>query len=388
MKKILLTVAYCFFATISFCQDQYYQSSIIKNDGSKVEGYISNLYDAKAIKFKKTLKSEPILYTPANLNGFVLVDNLFETKIVTIFHYKYGASSLGALGEVASELTIDTAQKQTKDTVFCQKILAGTVNLYKLRYTDNAQYLFVEKNNVIREVPRQYYITEMSASAKTDVTGMLLRKSANLNYTTFEYRTYLDTLALVCNDAQIKPFNYSEKKIISTVAAYNKRMGTPNGGFVKKNIPQKIFFGGSVGKIAWKRDENFKYEPTDYSIAAKGYILKPLVGINRNTSAKLGINYFVYGNNRRSMTIASASIGFRYGSTKGIVRPYIEGSIAVSEQFLNNKPYTTLIPTILEVGVIAPIRDFYITANVNISPVKYSPQNGYKLMAWEVGIMF
>ena len=113
----------------------------------------------------------------------------------------------------------------------------GVAYLYKLRYSDNSQYLFVERHKVLREVPQQYYVNEMNTSAKSDVVSMVSRKQATLNYTSYEYRTYLDTIALVCNDSnfvkELKSFNYSEKKIISVIGSYNRKMGTPSGGLIK-----------------------------------------------------------------------------------------------------------------------------------------------------------
>ncbi len=392
MKKVLLVGLFIAFCATCWGQEQFFKSSIITKDGEIEQGYLSNLYDSKNIAFKKTPKSAPIHYKPSQVMGFTLGESLFETKIVRVFHYKYGSSYLGVTGEAPSLLTIDTAKGQTTDTLFLQKIISGVVNLYKVHYMDNSIYLFVEKDNVIRELPRQYYLSQLQGNSKTDVTAMLLRKNATLNYDNFEFKTYLDTLALVCNDAEflkkLKSFDYSEKKIMATVASYNRMMGVPNSGIVKSKIPRHISFGGSVGKVAWKRDVNFKYESTTYNFAANAYVLMPLSGLNRKASAKIGVNYFVYGNERRSMTILSGSFGLRYATLSGPVRPYFGFSLAISEQFLNNKPYSTLVPTILETGVVIPVREFYLTAGVCLSPVKYSLQNGYQLIAWNVGIIF
>jgi hypothetical protein len=392
MKKKMLTIILGLFCTLCFSQDQYYKSTLIDAQGEKTQGYISNLFDAKYVKFKKSTNSTPITYAPTQIRGFVLEGNIFESKIVRFFSYKYESSYLGVTGEAPASLTIDTAIGQKTDTLFVQKIVSGAVDLYKLRYNNNAQYLFVGKNNILRELPRQYFTTAMNNSAKTDISAMALRKYSSLNYITYEHKTYLDTLALVCNDSlfikNLKPFNYSEKKFISTIGAYNQSMGTPNGGIVKQNIPKQFFYGLSIGKIAWLRDENFKYEYTTYSTAVKGFILMPLSGINRFASAKLGINYFVYGNDSRSMTIVGASLGIRYAAISGAVRPYGEFSLSISRQFLNNVGFSTLAPSILEVGVMIPVKSFYVTVGTNFSPFQYTVQNGYQLVAWHAGIMF
>lgn len=392
MKSIFTFLCIGFVSTYAFCQEQYFKSTIIDKDGNKIEGYISNLFDSKSIKFKSAPKSNPINYSPTQIKGFILAGNVYESKKVSFRHYKYASSFLGVTGDAPAVLTVDEERGITIDNVFVQKIIAGNVNLYKMRHTDNAQYLFAEKNNILHEIPRQYVTSDVNKNAKNDVQSMAVRKGSTLNYVTYEYKTYLDTLAMVCNDSsfvqRMKPFNYSEKKIVATVGAYNRMKGVPNGGLLKQSMPRQFFYGGSIGKIAWKRDERFKYESTEYSVAAKGYILMPLTGINRNVFAKGGVNYFVYGNRTRSMTVLSASAGLRLASISGPIRPYGELSLAISEQFVNNEPSSTLVPTILELGVVIPVKNVYVTVGSNFSPFKYTPQNGYQIMAWHVGLMF
>jgi hypothetical protein len=392
MKKLYLTIVFCLFVISLFCQDRYYKATITNLQGEKVEGYVSNLFDSKAVKFKKTASSTSIIYTPTQIKGFIFSGNVFESKGVSFFNYKYDSSFLGVTGDAPSILTLDTEAGKTTDTVFVQKIVSGPVDLYKLRYSNNAQHLFTEKDDVMRELPRQYYMSEVGKSAKTDIGAMVLRKQSSLNLVTYEYKTYIDTLTLVCNDSQflkkLTPFDYSEKKIISAVGTYNKMQGTPNGGLLRQKIPKQFFYGVSVGKVLWKRDEKFLYEPIEYTTAAKGYVLMPLTGLNRHVFGKLGLNYFVYGNSTRSMTIVSASLGVRYVTLSGAVRPYIEASLALSKQFLNNQDYSTILPTILELGAIIPIRNFYLTVGANLSPLQFTPQNGYQLIAWQLGLIF
>jgi hypothetical protein len=392
MKKLYLTIVLCLFVISLFCQDKYYKATITNLQGEKVQGYVSNLFDSKAIKFKKTPSSSPIIYTPTQIKGVSFMGNIFESKGVSFFNYKYDSSFLGVTGDAPSVLTLDEEKGKTTDTVFVQKIISGPVGLYKLRYSNNAQHLFTEKDDVMHELPRQYYMSEVGKSAKTDIGAMVLRKQSALSIATYEYKTYIDTLMLVCNDSQflkkLTPFDFSEKKIISAVGTYNKMQGTPNGGLLKRKIPKQFFYGVSVGKVLWKRDEKFLYEPIEYTTAAKGYVLMPLTGLNRHVFGKLGLNYVAYGNSTRSMTIVSASLGVRYVALSGAVRPYIEASLALSKQFLNNQDYSTILPTIVELGAIIPIRNFYLTVGANLSPLQFTPQNGYQLIAWQLGLIF
>ena len=54
---------------IAFGQDTYYKSSIITHKNDTIKGFISNIYDAKTISFKKKKNDAPTLYTPQLLRG-------------------------------------------------------------------------------------------------------------------------------------------------------------------------------------------------------------------------------------------------------------------------------------------------------------------------------
>ena len=87
--RIFLLFFFYFFIQVSFCQDTYYKSSIITLSDDTIKGFISNVYDAKAIKFKKKKDDKPTVYSPQLLRGFISDGNVFETKIVNIYNSFY-----------------------------------------------------------------------------------------------------------------------------------------------------------------------------------------------------------------------------------------------------------------------------------------------------------
>jgi hypothetical protein len=390
MKKLLFIQLFLLVLTQAFCQDKFFKSSIVLKDGSVEKGFISNLYDSKAIKFRKNSKSKEVIYTPNQLRGFLLDNNLYATKIVKINHYKYGASNLGVVGEVPAVLNLDRERGQTLDTVFCQKIISGPIDLYKLRYIDDVQYLFVEKDSILRELPRQYYITDFEAISQTNAQTFNSQRQTNYKHTTYEFRSYMDTLGAVCEAKYIKslkPFDYSEKKIIATVQNYNSKLGKHNGGYIMGKTPRSFFYGGAIGSIPMRRDEVFKYEKSNYSMSFKGYVLTP-AGFNRHVFAVLGANYDAYGNGKRSVSLVSASLGLRYATLSGLVRPYFQASLSVAEQYLNNQPFVTTFPSVLEGGLLIPVQDFYVTLGATFSPIMYNPPYDIQTISWHLGVMF
>lgn len=388
MKKItILALFYGIFISKLLSQDQFFTSTIVDHQGNKTEGYISNIFDTKAIKFKKTLKSKETIYTPAQIKGFVLSGSVFDSKIVRFRHYMPSSSYLGVVGDAPGLITVDTNKGFTTDTLFLKKIISGVVNLYEMHYTNNGQYFFVEKEGIIHEIPRKYFVNVVSDNARYNITNTGYR----YNYTTYEYRTYIDTLAMVCNDKEfvkkMKPFDYSEKKIIATVGAYNRLKGIENGGFISQNLPKRFFYGFNIGQMPLVKDNLFKYAPISSTLLLKAYLLKPLVGVNRYASLKFGANYFNYTNKQLTSEIISASVGFRLASTSGAVRPYGEYSLSLSTQILNKNSLYTFFPSILEFGVLVPVKSVYLTVGANVTPFKYIEENGYKFLAWHIGVM-
>ena len=363
MKKTILLII--FFCTIliqrGVSQDNFYKSSIITLKNDTIQGYISNLYDSKSVKFKQSLRGKSVIYAPHQIKGFNLDGNIFESRQVRLNRYKYENFT----GDASSFLTIDWSKGQILDTVFLQKIIKGKVNLYRMKYIDNTLYLFTESDGVIREIPQQYFVVVRDSMSKGRFVQMR-NQTLTLNSTAYEFRSYMDTLMLVFDNPEynknIKPFRYSEKMVKVTIADYNRKMGIRSGGFIKSTIPNKYFLGGAIGRMLSIKDDVFDYQKATTSLAGKIYCLMPLVGMNRNVSAKVGINYFTYSNSSDKKDIWSAAFGLRYSALSGWVRPYGEFSLAVSKQYWNRGTHSMIFPSILEAGVLIPVNRSFLNS--------------------------
>ncbi len=382
-----------FVLQVTFGQDTYYKSLIITSSNDTIKGYISNIYDSKAIKFKKQKDDKPTAYTPQLLRGFILDDNVFETKIVNFPFYKYQTISIA---ETQQRLMKDNERGRKTDTVFLHKLVHGTVRLYKMTNREGFTYYFAEKGGVLRELPPQYCTVTVDSNALASLVNQQNSRIIHTSYfTTYThiYDDYLDTLGYLLNDKRFitqpsKNFTYSQKSLSTYVSLYNKKKGIPNGGLLKSKITRKIFTGINAGVIALNYDNAIDAAAVRSSFAFKLYGLYPLSGMNRNIFAKFAFNYFTYSSNIDKKSIPSASFGLRYSSLSGWFRPYFEGSIAVASMNLNDRPKDVGFPLILEVGANVPIRNYYLTLGISHTPIMVYKLNGYKFWAFNVGFMF
>ncbi|MBL7817576.1 MAG: hypothetical protein JNL70_21400 [Saprospiraceae bacterium] len=391
---ILFFTLLCPFWT--FCQDAYFKSTIVTQSNDTIKGLVSNNYDSKTFKFKRTANTKPVNYNPKQLKSVTLENNIFESKVVRAFHYIKKINNYGANGIPSDYLEKDTLRPQFIDTVFVQKIVNGVANLYKFTNKDGFVYYFVEKDKIIHELPPRNCYVQIDSNS---IRQMLNKRMANLNtadsYTVYTYikDDYLDTLGFVFRDKNYltkpaKEFKYTEKSLSNYVAQYNKKQGVPNGGILKTSVNRKIFTGLSVGLIYLNYDKDIEKADLYGSYAFKFFGLYPLRGVNRNLFAKFGINYFTYRNESLKKSIPSGSFGLRYASVEGSVRPYIEASIGVASFNKNNRPIDVGFPMLIEAGLNIPIRNSFLTISATQTPVMVYKLNGYKLWSFNIGVLF
>jgi hypothetical protein len=393
MKKYTYTLFLVLFTQAIFSQETYLKSSIITKNNDTLVGYISNLYDAKDIKFKKGHESKALLYSPKDIKGFILYNNVFESRKVSFSSYKQTSMNLN-MGGSQSYLTKDNLIGQTQDTVFLRKLVQGKANLYKMAHKNAAIYLFIETDGILRELPPVYYKLELDTLSREMMKNMpasTALANGSIRNKLFEYRDYLDTLALAFKDKnyleKVKLYDYSEKNIVAEVVKFNKNNGLVDGGILKNDINQKIFLGINGGIVSLKQDEIITDNAINSSICFKGYALSPLKGIDRNAFMKIAINYFAYQNKKNKRSVLMASVGIRYALLTGFIRPYGEMSIAIGKHYWNGNTSPIDFSLIPEMGVIIPLKKTFITIGVNYTPITYG-QHGYQFLAYHAGIMF
>ena len=266
MQKYIYLLLLGLTVHVGVSQDTYYKSSIITKSNDTLVGYISNLYDSKAIKFKKNNETKAKIYSPKEIKGFILDNNTFESRQVLISNYKQTPMNLN-MGNTESFLTKDNLLGQTNDTVFLRKLVNGKANLYEMAYNATI-YLFVETNDILRELPQTYYKLELDTFSREMMKNMPASTALSngaIRNRLYEYRDYLDTLAIAFKDKKYlekaKFYDYTEKNIIAAIVKFNKENGIYNGGILKGEIKKKIFFGVNAGivSLTWRNYPVCKY---------------------------------------------------------------------------------------------------------------------------------
>jgi hypothetical protein len=383
--RIMLSCLLLTIALSSKCQDVFYASSIVKLNGDTVKGFISNSFDSKTILFKRRKDDQPTIYGPNQLKGFILDGNRFVTKVLDRPHYAYQNTSDGL------SLFMKFPEKGIiRDTVFVHQIIRGLVNLYKLKTANGMNHYYAEKYDIIKEIPPKYNIVVFDSTRYTQMPSM--SDMLSTRYINYEYKQYLDTLAYFLEDKNFtitkQKMKYSEKALAYSIRDFNKKNGLKNGGMLKNEIKRKWFTGLNVGLLYLTYDNVIpKTQPTS-SFAFRAFGLLPLLGINRNTALKVGLNYHTYQNEVFQRKITSGSIGLRYTAATGLIRTYIEGSLALALQVRNGSSSSVESPMLLELGAIVPVKDLFVTVGITASPILLHKLNGYTFWALNVGVMF
>jgi hypothetical protein len=384
MKNLLLLL-FLTIALSSKCQDAFYNSSIILLNGDTMKGFISNSYDSKTILFKRKKEEKPTIYSPKQLNGFILDGNRFVSKILDRPHYSYQNTSDGI-----SLFMRLTEKGIIHDTVFVHQIIKGLVNLYKLKAPDGLKYYYAEKYDIIKEIPPKYNVVIFDSLNYVRVPS--ISEFISTRYVNYEYKQYLDTLSYFLEDKNFlstkQNMKYTEKTLSYSIREYNKKNGFKNGGILKNEIKRRWFTGLSAGLLYLTYDNVITNSQPNSSFAFRAFGLLPLSGINRNTALKVGLNYYTYQNEVFQRKITSASIGLRYTATSGFVRPYFEASVALALQVRNGSSSSIESPLLAEFGAIVPIKDLFVTVGITASPILLYKLNGYTFWALNLGVMF
>ena len=220
-----------------------------------------------------------------------------------------------------------------------------------------------------------------------------MSNGSQLVYTILKY-DFLDTLGSMLNNKTFitmppLTFTNSEKNLRVYISRFNKLKGTPpNGGLLKTRVSRRIFTGMSIGTLYLQEDDRIKDAKVSNGLNLKLYGLYPLLGINRNVFAKFGVNYTTYSNETYKKSITAGTFGLRYSAISGHIRPYMEGSVGAALSNVNNRPDRIGFPVILEGGINIPVKTFFITVGVSLTPILSPSLNGYKFAAFNVGVLF
>lgn len=367
---------------VVFAQEQYKPAKLVYMNGDSISCYISNLSSCKEIQVKKEEKGKSEILNANNVKAYTFEGNTFERKIVSITNYKLINNS-GVLSKIKDE-----NKGTTSDTIFLKKVVAGKVTLYSVLYSNNENYLFVEKGKEFYELPNQYDEYFIDENTKSQLDNKQIQQVSRLQYTIVKRKDYINVLQVVLNDPgrfdKIPPFEYSENAIIDLVRVYNQRNGVADGGLVNKSIKKRIYFGLNIGSLNPMKDAYFDPKSSSMPLALNLYMLLPM-SYNKNVFFKLAYNSYSYMSGQRA--IKNVSIGLRRASVQGAIRPYIGADISFGYQYVNSIKSDFELTNSIEAGILVPIKKVNLLTGFVFTPISFE-QHGYQFISYSLGILF
>jgi hypothetical protein len=184
ITKICLVQLFIFSSQTIFCQENYLQGQIFKAGGDTLRGFIDYRkwdFNPDNVFFKENLNGNRVKYSPLDIKGFSVFDEIYESAIINT--------------EVSpmdiSNLDYNSNFKLVSDTLFLQSMVQGKKSLYYY------------KNNIRKEL---FYI-------KSDSSFELLMYKKylyGLDNAIIENRKYIGQLLLYLNDCKEIQSNLKE----------------------------------------------------------------------------------------------------------------------------------------------------------------------------------
>jgi hypothetical protein len=140
IEKILLLIILMFICRSAYCQENYLSGYVISLNGDTLNGFIDyrNLEKTpNKISFKANLNNNKSEYTPLDIKGFSVVDEIYESAIIKT--------------ELTNGLETNAALNIGMDTTFLQTMIAGTKSLYYYK-NDFGNELFYIKTDKTYEL--------------------------------------------------------------------------------------------------------------------------------------------------------------------------------------------------------------------------------------------
>jgi len=256
----------------SFCQDHFVSGYIVQPTGDTIQGFINyheSLRNPKEISFKKESTQTPKLYTPLEIKGFGVKDEIYESAIVQIEVNQNSASKL--LFE--SHLTIK------RDTVFLLALLQGNKSLYMYTTNQNKEQFYIKQDAKYELLIYQKYLKERNA-----VSGMAATYGSTEDVVV-ENKRYQGQLAVYLQDcakiqSKLKKTTYTQQSLSRLFEFY----------YTETN--QKSQHAKEIDKMSLKVGAVSGITLTTVKFSGESNTFTPLKSADFNTSPNLSAAIF------------------------------------------------------------------------------------------------
>ncbi len=152
-KFFALLMLSVFILNTSFSQDNYLAGQVITLSGDTLNGQINYhnwTINPNKIGFCSASGGKKNMYTPTEIKGFVVSDEIYQSAIVEVEISPTQTSDLG----FESKLHI------TIDTIFLQTIIEGTKSLYYYKNNNSNENFYTKQNGIFNLLIHKVYLEE------------------------------------------------------------------------------------------------------------------------------------------------------------------------------------------------------------------------------------
>jgi hypothetical protein len=255
IREIILSVLGILIFQNSFCQENFLLGYIISLNSDTIHGFIDYRNWEKnpdEISFRKKLNDNESIYTPIDIKGFSVLDEIYESAII-----KTEISPIDA-----SELTYNAELTFKTDTAFLQTIIKGSKCLYYYMKKDRREQFYIKQDSSFELLIYKKYIKKREPI-----------KELESNVLIYENKKYLGQLTVYLNDcpdiqAKLKKTEYSKESMEKLFLFYYNctSSGTQfHYETVKPYVEIGMLAGLSLTSVKFNGTSNVYLVNTDYN---------------------------------------------------------------------------------------------------------------------------
>jgi hypothetical protein len=327
MKRVSIVLVFSLFQLFSYSQYSYYKKAqIIKNDSSKITGYIEKESESSislGFKFKKSLESNDFQnFDVSDIQQVFFPDDSSIFRKVRYENYRKWNDTI-----------------KTTDYRLAKLMLTGYAELYKLQLPQDEWHIIIEQNNTY------VYIV------KIDTNYYVLDQKERLEETNYKlYKNYVGVLTYLFRNEnkimdKVKNLKFNDKEMVALFTELNSEyLNSPSEQLaVKEKLIIKhgpvIGFGkfDNFEGIYKYGDEKFSIEGLKGSAFDIGYSFSFCSPeISEHLFYNIGLSYIRLDfenspNLKFNKNLYRIPLSVNYNFTKNKISPYI--SIGISPTF-------------------------------------------------------
>jgi len=234
MKK--KSIGICTFLLIVFSgysQQNYLPGKILKLNGDTLHGFINyQNWDKNPLNvyFRSDMDQEPNIFSPREIQSFVVANEIYRTATVTVNEGFYKTSDLG----YSTDISFRT------ETVFLQTLIRGAKSLYYFKDSEGREQFYVELDAKLELLVYHKYLKDLHNTGNSTNSNSIAEDKRYVGQLSFYLKDCPDI------QTQLRYLNYGKQSLVKLFRHYYECKDS-NADFVKKSDETKADYGVFAG---------------------------------------------------------------------------------------------------------------------------------------------